>query len=140
MTPVLFRRFRYTLTTAVVVLVASSPVPAQENSDCLACHGDASLTTKRAGKTVSLFIDEHLFSSSVHAELTCITCHADLEEKEMPHEVPVAPVQCGTCHSGELELHRQSLHGQAIARGDPLAPNCQTCHGNHDIKKVHDPG
>ena len=50
-----------------------------------------------------------------------------------------APVKCGTCHATEQELYAQSLHGKAIARGDPLAPRCVNCHGNHDIVPVKDP-
>ena len=108
----------------------------QDNSDCLMCHEDKSLTTERQGKTVSIFVDQAIFAKSVHADLSCVTCHMDLEGKEMPHEVPVAPVQCGTCHSPEEELHKESLHGKAVARGDVLAPNCQSCHGNHAIVPV----
>jgi len=108
----------------------------QENSDCFACHEDASLTTERQGKAVSLYVDQAIFSKSVHADLSCVTCHIGLEGKEMPHEVPVAPVQCGTCHSSEEDLHKESLHGKAVARGDALAPNCQSCHGSHAIVPV----
>ena len=47
-------------------------------------------------------------------------------------------MDCGTCHSTEKEQHARSLHGKAIAHGDPLAPRCVTCHGNHDIVPVKD--
>jgi uncharacterized protein with PIN domain len=47
-------------------------------------------------------------------------------------------VQCGTCHAQEQELHAKSLHGKAVARGDPLAPRCVNCHGNHNILPVKD--
>ncbi len=30
------------------------------------------------------------------------------------------------------------LHGKAAAHGDPLAPRCVNCHGNHDIVPVKD--
>ncbi len=30
------------------------------------------------------------------------------------------------------------LHGKAKAKGDPLAPLCQDCHGNHNILPVKD--
>jgi hypothetical protein len=35
-------------------------------------------------------------------------------------------------------MHASSLHGQAVARGDALAPRCKDCHGNHDIIPVKD--
>jgi len=110
----------------------------QPGAECLACHGDKSTTTTRAGKTVSLYVDGKKFATSVHASFGCTGCHADLEGKDLPHEKP-ARVQCGTCHSGEQELYAKSLHGKAIARGDPLAPRCVNCHGNHDIYPVKDP-
>jgi len=131
-------RFSFILVVFVILLYPGRST-AQENSDCLTCHQDKELTTTRGTKTVSLFVDENRFGASVHASLNCITCHADLSGKEMPHETPLQKVQCGTCHDAEQQLHAESLHGKAVARNDPLAPNCQSCHGFHDIKPVKDP-
>jgi hypothetical protein len=108
------------------------------NDDCLACHSDKTMTTKRGARTVSLFVDGKKFSASVHAALSCTSCHADLAGKDLPHEPGVARVQCGTCHSDEQKQHAASLHGKAVARGDALAPRCVDCHGNHDILPVKD--
>lgn len=129
------------LPVAVVLLlcVAAFPALAQENADCLGCHGDKDLTTTRDKRTVSLFVDEAKFSGSIHGALSCVDCHADLQGKELPHEPGVAPVECGTCHATEQEQHSRSLHGQAVAKGDPLAPRCKDCHGTHDIISVKDP-
>ncbi|MGA9210540.1 MAG: cytochrome c3 family protein, partial [Terriglobales bacterium] len=91
------------------------------NADCLACHDDRSLTTKRGANTVSLYVDGKKFASSVHSSLSCTSCHASLEGKELPHDTPVAKVICGTCHSGEAEQLAKSLHGKAAAHGDALA-------------------
>lgn len=117
----------------LLLFSAGSLAIAQENSDCFTCHSDRSLTDKRDGRVVSFYVDEKTFSGSVHSSLTCISCHADLEKKEFPHEERLKPVDCGTCHSTEEEEHRTSLHGRAIAAGDPLAPRCKSCHGTHDI-------
>jgi hypothetical protein len=114
------------------------PAWSQENSDCLACHNDKSLTGTRAGKSFSAFIDEKKYGTSVHGSLTCVTCHADLEGKELPHAEDLAEVKCGACHASEQELHAKSLHGKAIARGDKLAPRCSDCHGKHDILSSKD--
>lgn len=108
------------------------------NDGCLACHSDRSMTTRRGGRNLSLFVDGKKFSSSVHAALSCTSCHADLEGKDLPHATPLARVQCGTCHSDEQKQHANSLHGRAVARGDALAPRCVDCHGNHDILPVKD--
>ncbi|MFZ0796632.1 MAG: cytochrome c3 family protein, partial [Terriglobales bacterium] len=142
-TRVVRRKWRTGLGTVVAMLLATvfseRPVRAadQPGAECLACHGDKSMSTTRAGKTVSLFVDGKRFATSVHASFGCTGCHADLEGKDFPHSTP-ARVQCGTCHSSEQELYAKSLHGKAIARGDPLAPRCVNCHGNHDIYPVKD--
>jgi len=118
-------------------LALGAAARAQENADCLACHADRSLTASRGGKTVSLCVDEKKFAASVHGSVPCVGCHADLQGKELPHGAPLARVDCGACHEREQKEHAASLHGQAIARGDQLAPRCADCHGNHDIAPVH---
>ena len=106
---------------------------AQGNDDCLSCHNDKGLTKKRDGRTVSLFVDEVKFKGSVHGKVNCTDCHADLKGKDLPHDETLKPAQCRSCHANEQTQHDQSLHGRALARGDPLAPKCSSCHGNHDI-------
>jgi cytochrome b subunit of formate dehydrogenase len=112
---------------------------AQTTEDCLMCHSDNTLKGSRNGKSFSAYVDEKKFAASVHADLSCIGCHADLEKKEIPHEERLARVDCGNCHAEEQKQHSESLHGRAIARGDPLAPRCVDCHGNHDIVPVKNP-
>jgi hypothetical protein len=123
---------------ALLLGAASARAAEVANDECLACHSDKSLTTKRAARTVSLFVDGKKFSASVHNALSCTSCHADLAGKDLPHTTPLARVECGTCHSDEQKQHAHSLHGKAIARGDPLAPHCVDCHGNHDVVPVKD--
>jgi Cytochrome c-type protein NrfB-like len=118
--------------------LAGTPAVAQESAECLACHGDRDMTTERDGRTVSLYVSEKAFSASVHAAVTCIGCHADLAGMEGAHDVPVERVECGSCHAEIAAQHAASLHGQALKRGDRLAPRCVDCHGNHDIVPVKD--
>jgi hypothetical protein len=125
---------------AVLLLLVSSRVVAQDDEECFMCHGDRAATGSKNGKTISIFVDQKKHTSSVHAPVTCVGCHADLAGKELPHEDDLAPVECGACHTSEQEQHQASLHGQAITRGDPLAPNCTTCHGKHGIAAVNAPG
>jgi len=133
---------RLAIAGLLLLWAASGPAPAPaadiSNDDCLACHGDKTLTGSKNGKTVSRFVDGKKFKVSVHAALSCTNCHADLEGKDLPHNTPVAPVQCGSCHTDEFKAHSNSLHGKAVARGDNLAPRCVDCHGNHDILPVKD--
>jgi Cytochrome c7 and related cytochrome c len=147
-TNIMRRKWRPGLRIAVATLLAVifpllfSVRPARAadppGAECLACHGDKTMTTTRAGKTVSLYVDGKRFAASIHGSFGCTGCHADLEGKDFPHETP-ARVKCGTCHSGEQEQYVRSLHGKASARGDALAPQCVSCHGNHDIVAVKDP-
>jgi len=115
---------------------AKTPQASKPDEECLECHGEESLAPVKAGKT--LFVDPKKFSGSVHRRLGCTGCHADLAGKHLPHGTPLAKVNCGTCHSTQQEQHARSLHGKAIARGDPLAPSCVDCHGSHDILPVED--
>jgi cytochrome b subunit of formate dehydrogenase len=112
---------------------------AQTNDDCLGCHSDKGLTKKRDGKTVSLFVDEARFKAAVHGKASCTDCHADVKGKDLPHDETLKPAQCKSCHPIEVAQHDASLHGRAIARGDPLAPRCVNCHGNHEILARKDP-
>ena len=70
-----------------LLLAASGAAPAADvsNDDCLACHGDKTLTATKGGKTISRFVDAKKFKSSVHGSLSCTNCHADLEGKDLPH-------------------------------------------------------
>ncbi len=134
------RGFRETVFVlgALLCLLLPLRLAAQENSDCLTCHNDKSLTGTRKGKTIPVYVDEKAFAGSIHGSLTCVSCHADLAGKELPHEPGVQPVVCGSCHESEQAMHAKSLHGQAIARGDALAPRCNDCHGTHDILSAKD--
>jgi uncharacterized protein with PIN domain len=120
-------------------IAAAGRLVAQEAADCFVCHAEKSLTGTRHGKTVSVYIDEKRVAGTVHEGVGCVGCHADLAGAEFPHPDDLAPVQCGSCHSAEQELHARSLHGKAITRGDALAPRCPTCHGAHDILPVNAP-
>jgi hypothetical protein len=117
----------------------SSSVAAQDKADCLMCHGDKSQYGERNGKKFSVFVDEKKFNSSIHGKIDCIGCHVDLKGSDFPHTDKVQKASCGGCHSDIQKLYVESLHGQAIRKGDKLAPYCKDCHGNHEILSVKDP-
>lgn len=122
----------------IIILDFASILP-QTNDDCFMCHEDQTLTKKRKGKTVSLFVDAKKISKSIHAELDCISCHEDLDGAEIPHDENLKPAQCATCHSDVEELYNECMHGKAANKGDALAPRCATCHGSHEILPVKNP-
>jgi hypothetical protein len=108
----------------------------QSNEDCLICHDDPGFRGVIAGRTISLSVNPNLFDNSVHGDLECVDCHFDYNPEDIPHTAEYSKVDCGECHTEVQELYVECLHGQAEAAGDPLAPLCQNCHGNHYILPV----
>ncbi len=112
---------------------SEAPSP-PSNDDCLACHGEASLTR---GDGRPLAPDLQRFSVSVHgrAGVACVDCHADLAQPtEFPHPDKLAPADCSGCHADPVAQYAESVHahaqgGRAQARGAA----CADCHGMHDI-------
>ena len=111
---------------------------AQSNEDCLLCHDDPGFKAAIKGKTVSLHLNQKVFSGSVHGTLDCIDCHTKYDAEDLPHTKEYSKVNCGECHSDVQKLYIECFHGKAKAKGDPLAPFCQDCHGSHNILPVKD--
>jgi predicted CXXCH cytochrome family protein len=103
----------------------------------LACHGSPEVFAGTPD-SARLVVSEREFSGSVHgvAGMQCAMCHQGMEA--FPHPENPAPPDCGACHATQATQHAASLHGQAAARGDPLAPTCTECHGTHGIKSHRD--
>ncbi len=113
-----------------------------EAEDCLACHGDDSLTMKlENGEEAPLFMKRELLAGSVHKNLRCTDCHAGLDQVPHPerHYKNLAQFRasfgeaCKNCHFENYTKTLDSVHYQLQARGDVFAPTCVRCHGSHDI-------
>lgn len=130
-----FKKILYLIISSLTISVLCY---AQDNDECLMCHDDNKLRGKSNGRTVSLYVSEKNFTSSVHGDLDCKDCHEDIDADDIPHRKTFKRVECGSCHDDVAELYTECLHGKAKARGDPLAPLCQDCHGKHDILPVSD--
>jgi nitrate/TMAO reductase-like tetraheme cytochrome c subunit len=128
--------------TLVLVLLGSAlPIRAQhklKDQDCLACHGDASLSTEVNGKQVSLFVDAKKMKQSVHGGMFgCVDCHKDV--KSLAHETTPQKVTCAECHADVQQAYAHSSHAKATSSGKSVAANCQDCHGGaHQILAVAD--
>jgi predicted CXXCH cytochrome family protein len=111
--------------------------PAQEGDACLICHGDREVFREVPGGA-RLVVDSARFARSVHgaAGLPCTVCHQGVEA---PHADSLPRVDCAACHGEVAEQQGRSVHGQALARGDRLAPRCADCHGTHEIRAHTDP-
>jgi cytochrome b subunit of formate dehydrogenase len=127
------------LTTLLLTIVApAKTAPKMSSEDCLACHGDSSLTKDENGKQVSLHVDDAKFKASIHGAFGCTDCHTDV--KAFPHEpAPVMPA-CATCHAEQQAAYEQGIHAKAAAAGNANAAKCQDCHGNvHEVLPWSDP-
>jgi cytochrome b subunit of formate dehydrogenase len=116
---------------------------------CGRCHGQK-FVMEASGHSAQPFVS---YQQSVHGRAVaagkdgaavCTDCHG-------AHEILAAsdpkssifkfnvPETCGKCHQGVEKEFMQSIHGQALARGNGQTPVCTDCHGIHSIKAHIDP-
>jgi len=116
---------------------------------CGRCHGQKFLMESN-GVSNQPFIS---YQESVHGRATangstkaavCTDCHES--HRILPANDPRSPISkfnvpatCGKCHADISNTFMQSIHGQAIARGNSLSPVCTDCHGIHTIKAPSNP-
>ena len=116
---------------------------------CGRCHGQSFLMESN-GESAQPFIS---YQSSVHGRAVangsqnaavCTDCHGT--HQILPANDPKSPISkfsvaatCGTCHTDVANTFNMSIHGQALAHGNALAPTCTDCHGIHSIKRHTDP-
>lgn len=129
------------LTSSLFVFFLTISLFAQSKNDqvCLECHGDRTLTINRNGKEVSLFVNGKSFAGSIHEEISCTGCHADVNPDELPHPEKLNKVDCAVCHEKPVPHYERSLHGEAFRAGKVLAPTCVTCHSKHEILSSKNP-
>jgi len=116
---------------------------------CGRCHGQRFLMESN-GESAQAF---YSYQDSVHGRAVangsqeaavCTDCHGT--HQILPASDPKSPISkfnvpatCGKCHNEIDHTFMQSIHGQAIARGNELAPVCTDCHGIHGIKAPSNP-
>jgi formate dehydrogenase gamma subunit len=130
------------LMVAAVALLATSlaAFSGVKNSDCLDCHGDATLVkTNAAGKTLSLFVDAAKLKLSAHKTNDCVSCHVDVTAKHPDDNKPVAAVNCAHCHQRQTISFNASVHGLALKSGHNDAATCRDCHDSHEIISDNSP-
>ena len=116
---------------------------------CGRCHGQRFLMESR-GVSAQPFIS---YQDSVHGRATekgstkaavCTDCHGSHEiiaanDAKSPIYQFNVPATCGKCHTEITRTFSESIHGQAIARGNSSSPVCTDCHGIHSIRSHRDP-
>jgi hypothetical protein len=115
----------------------------KDNSMCLGCHQDESLSKQDAsGRKLSLSVSETEFGSSVHGKLSCSECHTHIKDDahaEGGQKPADKSVSCATCHQKAEKEYLQGLHSKMIMKGTERAANCFNCHGKHNILPQKDP-
>jgi cytochrome b subunit of formate dehydrogenase len=138
---------------AHTILSASDPKSPVNHSNipatCGTCHGQKFLMQSNGGSS-QVFV---AYQDSVHGRAVkngsqsaavCTDCHGSHQilaanDARSPINKFNVPATCGKCHADVQSVFMQSIHGQAIARGNGLAPVCTDCHGIHTIKAPSDP-
>lgn len=111
----------------------SAAAEGTSNADCLECHDDEEF---KSADERSLHVPTAAFAASVHGELECTNCHADVEE--IPHEEHLAKVDldtCEGCHDEAVAAYRTSRHAAAGDR--PAAAGCADCHSDVHVARSH---
>ncbi len=127
------------LAATVAFAGSKNTIPKPTNEDCLACHGDSTMTKDVNGKPVSLYVNPEAFKTSIHGGMfACVDCHTDV--KTSPHETTPAKISCATCHADQQAAYDRSYHARAIRAGDRQAATCVSCHGSpHELLSASDP-
>ena len=116
---------------------------------CGSCHGQK-FVMEASGHSAQPFLS---YEQSVHGRAVaagsekaavCTDCHGVHEilaanDPKSPIFKFNVPLTCAKCHGTVEQEFMQSIHGQAVARGNSLAPVCTDCHGIHSIKAHLDP-
>src|SRR4029077_2589136 len=134
-----FGLFGLVFTASVAGAVPKPATPKPTNDECLACHGDSTMTKDVNGKPVSLYVNPETFKTSIHGGMfTCVDCHSDV--KTSPHETTPAKISCASCHADRQAAYDRSYHAKAIKAGDGQAATCVSCHGSpHELLPASDP-
>lgn len=101
---------------------------------CADCH-------KQNGRDFALGVHGIALKSGKEAP-DCSTCHGVAHNVEQPGTFAFRqklPETCSACHSDIAERFSASVHGSHLTAGDPDAPVCTSCHGEHGIRKSSDP-
>ncbi|RPI18488.1 MAG: hypothetical protein EHM58_05385 [Ignavibacteriae bacterium] len=118
--------------------------------------GQSDCHTKQLGDYNGSIHEQSLLDKNNPDAPTCNTCHGNhqiLKKDESESRIASSKglVQlCSDCHNsvemtekydlptGRTESYLESFHGLAVRGGSKVAANCESCHGNHNIRPSTD--
>ena len=136
--------------TRVTAGLDSLQLKLKQEKVCISCHlekEDVSGKTVRGKKFIEAF-DQSVHGAALRngnvKAANCVDCHGSHEmnksivESSRVNKLHIQEV-CKKCHAGIEEQYNQSIHAEAVQKGNKDAPVCTDCHGAHDILKHTDP-
>ena len=125
---------------------------AHANLACIGCHRDARgsqhasrlapvrCAACHTAQSDSLRVGVHVAAGAAAVsgpDAACKACHGTHAVKPA---IRMGRASCASCHATETEEYKSSVHGVALANGDPEASTCHDCHGStHAVRKHTDP-
>jgi len=111
---------------------------------CARCHADPKIIKKfnipfpDALKSYERSVHGRQLAKGNMKAAVCSDCHGahvvqpgrEMDSRTAKRKIPET---CGRCHEDVFKKYEISIHGQAVARGNPDAPACTGCHGEHGI-------
>ena len=116
---------------------------------CGACHSQK-FVMQDSGQSAQMVasyaqsVHGHAVAAGSEKAAVCTDCHGtheilDAKDTKSPIFKFNVPTTCGQCHDTISKEFKESIHGQAVAKGNWQAPVCTDCHGIHSIKAHTDP-
>ena len=122
------------LVSILLFFLSLSTIYAQDNETCFDCHSDPDMVKEINDSTeISVYVDEEVFSNSVHGDFECVDCHTDLADFDGDHDENLAKVNCADCHEDVQEEYNRSVHAPENAVSHLLTASCKSCHGYHNV-------
>lgn len=97
---------------------------------CKECHFETYTRTLES-------IHYELSRDGVEEAPVCSDCHGAHDIPD-PHQKQImVDRSCAVCHGDVAEDFAASVHGAALATGDPEVPGCASCHTAHSVEPPH---
>ncbi|MGA9117168.1 MAG: cytochrome b/b6 domain-containing protein [Bacteroidota bacterium] len=114
---------------------------------CRRCHGEIAALLARSDHGLAL-------GRGVWGAPTCVDCHGahavlHVADSASPTSRHAEARMCLGCHldnpdvrsrvgpsAGFIDSYEQSVHGQAVQKGNESAAVCSDCHGSHEVRKA----